>query len=188
MLSERILHSVVSARDFIKGTATQKAERSRIKDIITIDNFVVLLEKSLAILTPIDALIVKYQSDSVPISEVWPDFIALPAQFLELQSDGRASNEEVNYLIKLSESRFKFMYGKAHGLAFLLDPRFIGEDLDITIRAELETILIDTPMDDKTPINDERREVLFLQFTAFAISAMKEKKDDTFRFKMLMKV
>ena len=187
LMSERILHAVVTARDFIKGTAAQKAERTRIKDVITRDNFVVLLEKSLDILKPIDALIVKYQSDSAPISDVWPDFNALPAQFSKLLSDGRANADEVDYLIKLSESRFKFMYGKAHGLAFLLDPRFIGEGLMPSLRVELETILIDTPINDDTPVDDERREVLFLQFTAFIIRAMKEKEDNKFRFTMLMK-
>lgn len=59
----------------------------------------------------------------------------------------------------------------------MLDPRLIGEDLSATKRAELENILIDTPMDDHTPIDDARRELLYLQFTACTISAMKEKKD-----------
>ena len=67
LMSERILHAIVSARDFIKGTAAQKAEHTRIKSIITSDNFVALLEKSLAILIPINALIVKYQLDLVPV-------------------------------------------------------------------------------------------------------------------------
>ncbi|KAI2498122.1 transposase [Fragilaria crotonensis] len=79
------------------------------------------------------------------------------------------------------------MYGKAHGLAFLLDPRFIGEGLNTTRRGELENILIDTPVDDKTPVDDERREVLYLQYTEYTISAMKEKVGNSFRFKMLVK-
>ncbi|KAI2498263.1 transposase [Fragilaria crotonensis] len=187
LMSERVLHAIVTARDFIKGTAAQKVERIRIKGIITSDNFVAQLEKSLAILTPIDALIVKYQSDSVPVSEVWPDFNALPDQFSKLHFDGHASINEVDYLIKLSKSRYHFMYGKAHGLAFLLDPRFIGEGLNTTRRGELENILIDTPVDDKTPVDDERREVLYLQYTEYTISAMKEKVGNSFRFKMLVK-
>ena len=161
--------------------------RNRATTVITNDNFVALLEKSLAILTPIDALIVKYQSDSVPVSEVLPDFRALSTQFTQLQTDGHASTEEVNYLIKLAANRYRFMYGKAHGLAYLLDPRFIGQGLDPGNREELENILIDTPMDDQTPVDDERREVLYVQFTAYTISAMKEKTDNSFRFKILLK-
>ena len=76
-MSERTLVAIVSARDF--------------KGIITSDNFVALLEKSLAIFMPIDALIVNYPSDSVPVSEVWPNFNALPAQFMKLHLDGHVS-------------------------------------------------------------------------------------------------
>ena len=46
------------------------------------------------------------------------------------------------------------MNGKAHGLSFLLNPRLIGEDLSATKRTELENILIETPMDNHTPIDD----------------------------------
>ena len=188
LMSERILHAIVTARDFIKGTAAQKAERTRIKGVITSDNFIALLTKSLAILIPIDTLIVKYQKDSVSVSEVWPDFDALPDQFAKLQLDGHASAEEVNYLIMLLKSRYQFMYGKAHGLAFLLDPRFAGEEgPETTNRGELENILLDTPMDDQTPVDDARREVLYLQFTSYTISAMKEKTANSFKFRALLK-
>ena len=79
------------------------------------------------------------------------------------------------------------MYGKAHGLAYLLDPRFIGERIDTTTRAELENILIETPTDDNTPVDDVRKKALYIQFTAYIISARSDKEKDTFKFKMLMK-
>ncbi|KAJ1327279.1 hypothetical protein BSLG_010621 [Batrachochytrium salamandrivorans] len=79
--SESHLHTTSSERDFIKGTAAQQAERQKVKDIITDNQFVVKLKKALAIMVPLDRLIVKYQSDKVPISEVMPDFCALPKEF-----------------------------------------------------------------------------------------------------------
>ena len=70
MDSERLLHQIVTERDFVSGPYKQKEERQSIKTFIVADSFVELLRKSIAILTPIDKLIVKYQSDSVPVSEV----------------------------------------------------------------------------------------------------------------------
>ncbi|KAH9275057.1 hypothetical protein BASA83_002771 [Batrachochytrium salamandrivorans] len=67
--SESHLHTTSSERDFIKGTAAQQTERQKVKDIITDNQFVVKLKKALAIMVPLDRLIVKYQSDKVPISE-----------------------------------------------------------------------------------------------------------------------
>jgi soluble cytochrome b562 len=81
--SERHLHALVSARDFVQGTATQKAERTKVRETITNADFVDNLNKSLVILRPIDRLIVKYQSDKVPISDVMPDFHHLPNEFFQ---------------------------------------------------------------------------------------------------------
>jgi hypothetical protein len=53
---------------------------------MTDDAFVKNLRKILAILAPIDALIVEYQSNKVPISEVMPDFHNLPEEFKKVMS------------------------------------------------------------------------------------------------------
>ncbi len=84
--SEQHLHVIVIARDFAQGTSAQKNERSKIKEIMTDDAFVKNLRKILAILAPIDALIVEYQSNKVPISEVMPDFHNLPEEFKKVMS------------------------------------------------------------------------------------------------------
>jgi Protein of unknown function (DUF 659) len=70
--SEHILHSIVNQRDFVSSanTVVHKAERERIKGIIDNSKFRGLVTKSLAILEPIDALIVKYQSDAVPVLHI----------------------------------------------------------------------------------------------------------------------
>ena len=159
-----------------------------IKAIISNNEFVSSLTKCLVILSPIDLLNVNYQSDSVPVSEVLPDFNALPAAFTSLQrDDGLISDSELSYIIKLSLSRFHFMYGNAHGLNYLLKPRFLGQGLPVASRRNIEEILIHTPADDDTDITDSTMEALYVQFTAFHIQAKGEKYDNTFRFQMLSK-
>ncbi len=129
LASEQHLHAIVSARDFIKGKTAQKKERQDVKDTITDSNFVTLLKKAIAILEPINVLIVKYQSDKVPISEVLPDFHKLPQEFSQLLDNRIIDDQELAYLCKSCASRFQFMYGNAHGLSYMLDPWFIGKGL-----------------------------------------------------------
>lgn len=184
--SERQLHTIVSARNFVTGTAAQKAERERIKTIISNRNFVDQLEKCLIILKPIDTLIVKYQSDNVAISEVFPDFHALPEKFKKMFDNHNITESELGYLVKLSQQRFQFMYGTAHGLAYLLDPRFLGDGLPQQQRRALEETLISTPIADDGTISEQTKEELYTQFTAFFILASQDKNMNSFRYKFLV--
>ncbi|KAI2491282.1 transposase [Fragilaria crotonensis] len=69
--AEEVLLQLVSSRDFVRGTAAQKAERQDILNTIGNPTFVPYLSKMIEMLSPIDSAIVYYQSDSVPISEVY---------------------------------------------------------------------------------------------------------------------
>ena len=60
---------------------SDEAECQKVKDDITSNQFIFKFKQALMILDPLDRLIVKYQSDKVPISEVMPDFHALPNEF-----------------------------------------------------------------------------------------------------------
>jgi hypothetical protein len=79
------------------------------------------------------------------------------------------------------------MYGVAHGLLYLLDPRHIGDKLPADSRSSLEEVLINSPIDDVTPIDDGRKEKLYIQFTVYFISATKERQVNSFRYQMLSK-
>uniref|UniRef100_M4B5F3 Uncharacterized protein n=1 Tax=Hyaloperonospora arabidopsidis (strain Emoy2) TaxID=559515 RepID=M4B5F3_HYAAE len=63
LASERHIYALVSGRNFIQRTASQKAQWSEVRTTITDERFVENLEKMMAILRPLDRLIVKYQSE-----------------------------------------------------------------------------------------------------------------------------
>lgn len=48
----------------------------------------------------------------------------------------------MSYLENLSDERFQFIYGDAHGLGYLLDPRYVGEKLSRKLKEELEDLLL----------------------------------------------
>jgi hypothetical protein len=101
--SEQHLHVIVTVRDFVQGTSAQKSERSKIKKIVTNDAFVNNLHKALTILAPIDILIVKYQSDKVPISKVMLDFHNLLEEYKKVMSNNIITHQEFKYLVVLAQ-------------------------------------------------------------------------------------
>ncbi|KAH6569968.1 hypothetical protein BASA60_007991 [Batrachochytrium salamandrivorans] len=69
------LHRIVSARTFIQGNRQAEKRVSRkIHDIITDGKFVEHLDKAIMILNPVDTTIVVFQSDSVPVSQIYQSF------------------------------------------------------------------------------------------------------------------
>jgi hypothetical protein len=160
------------------------------REVVTDENLVENLKKALAVLGPLDKLIVKYQSDMVPISEVTHDFPALPGAFMKSFEGFEAEiikRQQLYYLVLLSRRRLKFMYGVAHGLSYMLAPRYLELGLAADFRASLDEALINTPADDVTEINEVRKAKLLVLFTAFYISATKEKQSNSFRYQILAK-
>jgi hypothetical protein len=72
------------------------------------------------------------------------------------------THQEFEYLVVLAQRRFQFMYGVAHGLSYLFDPRYIGNGLPADSWSSLEEVLINNPIDDVTPIDDGRKEKLYI--------------------------
>lgn len=134
--SESVLHNIVSARDFIQETAKQKESRKYVLDIVTSFDFVSNLTKSIAILNPIDATIVAFQSDIASLSKVSHSLsIQLTQCFEKLPL---ITTEERSYFLKVVKSRADFLYGDAIGMTYLLDLLFIGDGMESCQREEME--------------------------------------------------
>jgi hypothetical protein len=79
------------------------------------------------------------------------------------------------------------MYGEVHSLSYLLDLVLLGEDLPGPNQHTLEDMLINMPIDDVAPINEQRQEKIYMEYIEFLIQARQEKKNNSFQFQLLAK-
>ena len=137
--NEEVLHQIVNAREFIDGSAAQKVKRQEVKDIICNVSFPNNLTKSIAILTPIQQGIVKFQSDKIALSEVYRHFaVTMPQMYRSIDC---LLGNELLYLLRLVESRLDFMYGEALGLSYILDHNYLAEGMCALHRQDAEDML-----------------------------------------------
>jgi hypothetical protein len=90
------------------------------------------------------------------------DFHNLPKEYKKVMSSNIITHQEFEYLVVLAQRCFQFMYGVAHGLSYLLDSWHIGDGLPADSQSSLEEVLINSPVDDVTPIDDNRKEKLYI--------------------------
>jgi hypothetical protein len=92
--------------------------------------------------------------------------------------------EKKSYLVKLVRTRFEFTYREAHGVAYLLDPRYLGDNMTRKLCKEIEDFILQFPTPDGTTCY-ERKEKLVQEYTTFRIDALEEREKNGFRFKMI---
>ncbi|TYZ65954.1 hypothetical protein PybrP1_007063 [[Pythium] brassicae (nom. inval.)] len=129
------LRAIVSARAFVSQAPSEtgaltdargpdEKARARVQQDVLSAAFVPLLEKAAAILAPIEHLMGVFERERVACSEVFSAFAkALPDALVRIPGLTKA---ERTYLLALNQTRFNFLYGDAHGIAYLLDPRYIA--------------------------------------------------------------
>ena len=180
--ADSILSSLVAERDFVTaGGAKQKEKRAAIRAIVMDPDFVKKLDECIRILEPIEMFIKIFQNDAVPCSDVYKAFLVLEEKMGNLS---KISSEKQEYLVNLVRNRFNFMYGDAHGVCYVLDPRYLGDNMTRALRNEIEDFIYNFPKNDGTT-DKERQEQLAREYTAFRIEALRERQQKTFRFKLI---
>ena len=149
--SENFIYSIVTARDFnnsVTLTEVQKIDRTRILNFVSRVNFKEMLVEGIEICKPIDELIVQFQSSRVPLSVVYDRFDRLSESYIGITNEQKRA-----YINGRIEHYWALCYGKAHAVAYLLDPRFIGERLSLyrfdngdTYKDETESYIYDYPL------------------------------------------
>jgi len=103
------------------------------------------------------------------VSDVYDSFLKLPSQFETTEMKAFLDTDEIQYLQKLARSRFEFMYGDAHAISYLLDPRYMGEGLELNHKEELEEFIVNFPLSKDHKNNDAKREEVFKELTDYQI-------------------
>lgn len=189
----KVVRLIVSGREFVMcAPGTQYEARLHIQQQILQPGFLLLVEKAIAILHPLDRLMSLFESDTnVPCSEVFYVFAkALPDELLKIPG---LTKSEQTYLLILNQTRFNVMYGDAHGIAYLLDPRYIGDGLNTDVRKNIEDIIFDLPVKEvsrhaSNNSNSSNAKLdIAQQLTEYVIDATREKNNNTFRYTLLVK-
>ncbi len=122
-----------------------------------------------------------FQCDAVSCSDVYKAFLVMEEKIHKMSN---VCLEKREYLVKLVKHRFNFMYGDAHGVCYLLDPRYLGNDMTWSLCNEIEDLIYNFPKNDGTT-NNERQEQLAQEYTAFRIEALRERQQNTLHSKFI---
>ena len=180
--ADTVLKLIVNHQDFVTGTKKLKMKQQQAKDFVLDPNYLPKLQRCRALLEPIELYIKKFQDDTVPVSDVYQAFKTLPQAFDELQF---LNEEQKNFIKERLQLRFELLYGHAHGIGNLLDPRYLGDNMSAEEQEEVEDILFQYPKDDGT-LCEHRQKNIFTQYTEWRITALAARTQGRYRYKMLI--
>lgn len=152
--------------------------------------FASTLETARAIAEPIATAAELFVSPRVVLSDAYHAFVVrLPDAFRAITT---VSPIEAAALVRASETSFNAIAGDAHGLANVLDPRFLGDGMTREVQERVEDLLFSFPAHDNddtaaSDADDARQEAIYTQYTEFRVAALAERSKQSFRFQMLRK-
>ncbi|KAE8903764.1 hypothetical protein PF005_g339 [Phytophthora fragariae] len=106
-------------------------------DVVRAKDFVSQLEKSIGLLSALSKFQKVFERNASPISDVFKVFLELPATFNEIKMPISA----FGIISSVLKERFDFVYGDAHSVSYLLDPRYAGKDMDPETRDGVEEFI-----------------------------------------------
>ncbi|KAG6594278.1 putative transposase [Phytophthora cinnamomi] len=187
MQSEDVLQSIVSDPEFVGPNSPehQRATRQSIKEFVLNLNWKLTLEKAITILTPIELILYKFQDDRAPISEVYFESKHLLTDFDAVFG---LTTVELEYIKKVVTERWQYVLSEAHGLAFLLDPRYIGKSMTRDYREQIEELIFNFPETDQdVGVNEDRKRAMTAEYMDYVIYAKNQRNNRTYKWEMLEK-
>ncbi|KAL4129762.1 hypothetical protein PRIC2_005769 [Phytophthora ramorum] len=185
--AEDVLQSIISDPGFTgpESPEHQRATRQSIKEFVLSLNWKLTLEKAITILTPIELILYKFQDDRAPISEVYFESKHLLTDF---DAAFGLTTAELEYIKKVVTERWRYVLSEAHGLAFLLDPRYIGKSMTRDYREQIEELIFNFPETDQdVGVSEERSQAMTSEYTDYVIYAKNQRSNRTYKWEMLEK-
>uniref|UniRef100_K3WBC0 Uncharacterized protein n=1 Tax=Globisporangium ultimum (strain ATCC 200006 / CBS 805.95 / DAOM BR144) TaxID=431595 RepID=K3WBC0_GLOUD len=139
--SEKELYAVVSRRDFVEASRSpvEKEQRKRIQDFVLGETFVNDVNNALKLVRPLQQQLLRVESDrSATLSQVYHCFVELLDTYVSMEWVSKKDKALISSCVK---ERFHSIYGDAHGVAYMLDPLYLGEHLDAAKKSEVEAFI-----------------------------------------------
>ena len=136
---ENDIYDIVSKREFLMDiSSSQRKKRIEIQSAVMKENFVSNLKKSLEVTKPLALKLKEFQNNSVPVSEVYYFFQNIEKIYSVMNS---LSSLELPLVLNIIRNRFNFIYGDAHGIGYILDPKYCGKDMDYETKEAVEEFI-----------------------------------------------
>ncbi|ETI46298.1 hypothetical protein F443_09289 [Phytophthora nicotianae P1569] len=127
-----ILHAFVSSRGFLRArTKEQKAKRRHAYDTVVEKTFVKQLEKAIKLLEVIS----KFEKRLRRTPSLHPTFTTCSSLYQKSIASWRCRSPKIQQIL---DKRFNFIYGYAHGVGYVLDPRYLGKGMDDETRGSVK--------------------------------------------------
>jgi len=124
------------------GSPAKRVLALEIRNLVINPHWYATLRKCVEVLKPICVGIVMFQNDSCPVSTVQHFFSNLHRPYDALVANQIIAVDEKNTILALIDTRWSFVKSQCHEIGYLLDPRYLGENIAVQRRVQLDQIII----------------------------------------------
>lgn len=183
--SSEVLHALVNQRGYLDCPTKKKVLRTKIRDKIMATTFLTSIAKAIMLIQHFNDLITLFQFASCDLGVVYDGIDRLQDIFRDYFDNGKLTQNEFNYIISIIEYYWQFLYSDAHGVAYLLHPRYIGCRMDVRLWDEVLQLIQTFPYDDSTPCDQARAIALTQEVNEYITYAKSHRDNNTVMFQSL---
>lgn len=138
--AEKELYGVASRRDFVDAdTLAEKETLKQIQDFVLGETFVQDLNRASKLLLPLQQQLQRFESERVSLSQVYHCFLELLQTYAAMDWVSKKDKALISSCIK---DRLISIYGDAHGVAYMLDPMYLGAGMDAVAEEDVKNFIV----------------------------------------------